>query len=279
MVSSSGKRGPVLSSVGMYSVTTKCPLPRTKPPTCMTGVPSGALSLHGHWMEPRRSSLSNETPAKVGVSARDLVHDLGRMRIVHRVAHGVGDRQGDLPVLHAGARRHHLAHRLDAPLGVGEGAVLLEERRAGQEDVGVVRRLVEEEILDDDALHGRQTRGDVMGVGVGLEDVLALDVDALERAIDGGVEHVGDAQPGLACRAACPTAPRTWRGLRPPRCGGSRAVRAGTSPCRRSPARCSGRAAGSRRRPAGRYCRSPWRGWRCAMTAVEPWLCSVTPRP
>ena len=23
----------------------------------------------------------------------------------------------------------------------------------------------------------------------------------------------------------------------------------------------------------------PWRDWPCAMTMVEPWLCSVTPRP
>ena len=42
VVSSSGKRGPVRSSVGIYSVMTNLPLPRTKPSMCMTGVPSGA---------------------------------------------------------------------------------------------------------------------------------------------------------------------------------------------------------------------------------------------
>ena len=35
---------------------------------CMTGVPSGALSLHGHWIEPSSSMRSNDTPANVGVS-------------------------------------------------------------------------------------------------------------------------------------------------------------------------------------------------------------------
>ena len=68
MVSKSGKRGPVFSSVGMYSVMTNLPLPRTKPPICITGVPSGAFSLHGHCTEPSLSSFSNDTPAKVGVS-------------------------------------------------------------------------------------------------------------------------------------------------------------------------------------------------------------------
>jgi hypothetical protein len=43
VVSSSGKRGPVRSSVGTYSVRMNLPLPRTKPSMCMTGVPSGRL--------------------------------------------------------------------------------------------------------------------------------------------------------------------------------------------------------------------------------------------
>ena len=33
----------------------------------MSGVPFGALSLHGHWIDPMASILSKETPAKVGV--------------------------------------------------------------------------------------------------------------------------------------------------------------------------------------------------------------------
>ena len=106
-------------------------------------------------------------------------------------------------------RRHHLAHALDAALGIGEGAVLLQEGRAGQEDVRVVRGLVEEQVLDDDAFHRREPGGDVLGVGIGLQDVLALDVEALEGALDRGVEHVGDAQARLGIERRRPTPPRT----------------------------------------------------------------------
>ena len=48
VVRRSGNRGPTRSSVAMYSVGIKRPLPRTKRSTCMIGVPSGAASLHGH---------------------------------------------------------------------------------------------------------------------------------------------------------------------------------------------------------------------------------------
>ena len=70
--------------------------------------------------------------------------------------------------------------------------------------MGVVRGLVQEQVLHDDAFHGRKAGGDVMGVGVGLQDVLALDVDALERAVDRGIEHVGDAQARLLVERARP---------------------------------------------------------------------------
>ncbi len=41
----------------------------------------------------------------------------------------------------------------------------------------VVRGLVQEQVVDDHAVHRGEAGGDVLGVGVGLEDVLALDVD------------------------------------------------------------------------------------------------------
>ena len=70
----------------------------------------------------------------------------------------------------------------------------------------VVRGLVEEEVVHDDAFHRREAGRDMLGVGVGLQDVLALDVDALEGAVDGGVEHVGDAQAGLVVELHAPQA-------------------------------------------------------------------------
>ena len=185
----------------------------------------------------------------------DLVHDFGRMAVGPLQPHLLRKPLRHLPVGKAVLRRHHLADAVDAPLGVGEGSVLFEEGRARQEDMGIVGGLVEEEVVHDDAFHRCQAGGHVLRVGVGLQNVLALDIDALERAVDGGVQHVRDAQSGLVVELHAPERSHRWRGSRRPRCAGSPAARAGTNPCRRRPARCSGRAAGSRRRPAGRYCR------------------------
>jgi hypothetical protein len=54
----SGYMRVTFSSVGTYCVMMKRPLPRTKRSMCMVGVPSGAASLHGHWMLPSLSSLA-----------------------------------------------------------------------------------------------------------------------------------------------------------------------------------------------------------------------------
>ena len=70
--------------------------------------------------------------------------------------------------------------------------------------MGVLRRLVEEQVLHDHALHRPQAGRDVTRVGVGLGDVLALHVEALERAAGGLVEHVVDAHAGIAVEAAPP---------------------------------------------------------------------------
>ena len=77
--------------------------------------------------------------------------------------------------------------------------------------MGVVGCFIEEKVVDHDAFHGRQAAGDMLGVGVGLQDVLALDVEALERAVDGGVEHVGNAQAGLRVERHAPQASKSSR--------------------------------------------------------------------
>ncbi|MCY1485098.1 hypothetical protein D9M68_187160 [compost metagenome] len=63
--------------------------------------------------------------------------------------------------------------------------------------MGVIRRLVEEEVVHDDALHRGKPGGHMLGIRVGLQDVFTLDIDALEGAIDRGIEHVRDAQARL----------------------------------------------------------------------------------
>ena len=68
----------------------------------------------------------------------------------------------------------------------------------------VLRGLVEEQVLHDDALHRRERGGDVIGVRVGLREVLALDEQPLELATDRGAEHVGDAQARLGVDGRAP---------------------------------------------------------------------------
>ena len=136
--------------------------------------------------------------------ARDLVHDLGRMAVVHVVTQRLRQHLGDLPVRIAGRRGLDLAHPVDAPLGVGERAVLFQEGRPRQEDMGVARRLVQENVLDDHTVHRGETRGDMLDVGVGLENVLALHIQALEGTRRGRVDHVGNTQTRLLADGHAP---------------------------------------------------------------------------
>ena len=75
------------------------------------------------------------------------------MPIAHRVAERRGKIASDFPILFASQRRHHFAHHRNTPLGVGERSILLEKRRAGQENMRVLRGLVQENIVDDHDLH------------------------------------------------------------------------------------------------------------------------------
>ena len=232
------------SVVGTNTVSISLPLPRTNSPTCMIGRAGrgGVVDrpLHrAELVEPRERDAGERRGGR-----RDLVHDLRRGGVRHVVAHRPADRAGDLPLVHADLRGEHRAHPVDPALGVGEGAVLLQERRAGQEDVGEAGGLVEEQVLDDDEVHRPQRRLDVLGVGVGLGDVLALDVEAAEGAGQRRVEHVGDPQARLGVEGQAPQVLVDRRGRRPARRAGSPGTRAGRSPCRRSPGRCSARAAG-----------------------------------
>ena len=148
-------------------------------------LPSRVQLLEGHAREGRRE-------------ARDLVHDLRRMRVVHAlVAQRLRELHGDFPVGQAAQRLHHLAHERDAALGIGEGAVLLQEGRSGEEHMRVLGGLVQEQVLHHHAFHRRKTRGDMLGVGIGLRRILALDVEGLEAAVERGLEHVGNAQARL----------------------------------------------------------------------------------
>ena len=212
---------------------------------CMIGVPSGAASLHGHWTLPTSSSFANETPAKVGVVARDLVHDLARSARSASgspcaVASSQTTSHSCLPFLGAMTGRTRLMRR----------SALVKVPSFSRNDVpgkNTCANLAVSFKNRSCTMHSSSAaeRGlDVVGVRVGLGDVLALDEQALEGPLDGAVEHVRDAQPGLGVERAPPELLEDVTDRRRRRRGGSRRTRAGTSPCRTSPARCSGRAAG-----------------------------------
>ena len=105
-------------------------------------------------------------PGECRCQRGDLVHDLRRGFIVHRIAQCGTQVAGDLPLLLADLGLHHRTHPVDPPFGVGERAVLLQKRCAGQKHVGVLRGLVEEQILNDQQLQRLQRGHNVMGVRV-----------------------------------------------------------------------------------------------------------------
>ena len=63
--------------------------------------------------------------------------------------------------------------------------------------MGVFGGFVQEDVLHHDALHGRQGRCHVLGVGVGLHNVLALAVQTQEGTFHGRIKHIGNAQARL----------------------------------------------------------------------------------
>ena len=180
------------------------PLPRTNDPTCMVGVPVGAASVTGHCIEPSRVEPGERDAGERRCRGGDLVHDLARPRHTTSGSPSPWRSRRRPPTRPCRPARHDRAHPVDPALGVGERAVLLEERRAGQEHVREPGGLVEEQVVHDDELHRPQRRLDVLGVGVALRDVLALHVEALERPADRGVEHVGDAQARLGLDGHAP---------------------------------------------------------------------------
>jgi hypothetical protein len=70
--------------------------------------------------------------------------------------------------------------------------------------LGELRGLVEEQVLHDDEFHVGERGLDVRRVGIGLGDVLALDVDRLEIAGARRVEHVGNTESGFGIDAYAP---------------------------------------------------------------------------
>jgi len=134
----------------------------------------------------------------------DLIHDLRRIVVIHRITHRLREFLRNQPLILTLLRRHHRPDPIDAALGIDKGAVFLEERRAGQEYVGELCRFVQEQVLHDDAFHVAERGLDMMGVRIRLSEVLTLDIHALEFAGAGRVEHVRNAKARLGIDSDAP---------------------------------------------------------------------------
>ncbi len=123
---------------------------------------------------------------------------------MHRIAERLAQQAGHFPLGVLRHRRDRLAHAADAAFRIGEGAVLFQERGAGQEHMRVSRGLVQEKVVHDDAFHRFERARHVVRVGIGLRDVFALHVQRHEGMVVRGVEHVGDAQARLRVQLHAP---------------------------------------------------------------------------
>ena len=135
----------------------------------------------------------------------DLEHDVLRAAPRQLVAEPRRDELEDLEVgLGCAGRGGGSVHQLDAPLGIGEGAGLLQERGRGQHDVRLARGLVLEDVLHDQQLEVGERRLDLGGVRVGLADVVAADPERLQLPRDRRVKHLGQREAALAAQWHAP---------------------------------------------------------------------------
>ena len=123
--------------------------------------------------------------------ASDLVPDRLGVGLAPGAAHPVGQVEDDRQVVAgAGRRRDRRAHALDAPLGVGDGAVALGPGRGGrQDDVGELGGLGQEQVLDDEEVEALEQLDRALLVGLGLDRVLADAVDRGQVTALHRVEH------------------------------------------------------------------------------------------
>ena len=120
-----------------------------------------------------------------------------------------------------------------------------QEALDGQDDVGQLRGLGEQDVLHHQEVEAREQLARVLDVGLGLRRVLADHVQRAQLAALHGLEHLGQVPAVARHDRRRPMPARSARApRRRARCPGSRAACSGSPPCRRRPARCSGRAAG-----------------------------------
>ncbi len=111
------------------------------------------------------------------------------------LSHAAGDLLENPPVGFCFTRRlDGLAHPADAPLGVGEGAVVLTPGRRRQNHMGKTGGLGFEDIIAHDKFRRAQAVLHMADIRLGIGDVFAEHVKRFDIAVFQSVDHIGDHQ-------------------------------------------------------------------------------------
>ena len=167
--------------------------------------PVGVLRIRVGIQLARRPEVAVLEPAVGGRERDHLVEHVADRRVLHRHPDPARDLTDDLPVGACLAGRiEDLAPDLDAPVGVGVGPLLLEERRGRQDDVGELGGLGEEDVLHDEELECGERLADLVDVRVREERVLAHHVHPADAALEGAAHDLGHGQARLGVELATP---------------------------------------------------------------------------
>src|ERR1700756_1262247 len=86
---------------------------------------------------------------------------------------------------------------LNAALGTREGPFLFNGWRCWQDNISVAASLCEEDVLHDEEIQLFESSGNMVGVGVGRDHVLARHVKSAKLACVHGIDHLVVIQPAL----------------------------------------------------------------------------------
>lgn len=154
-------------------------------------VGAGATRLQ----RPLFAVVAEIVPCNAGEKGHDagdfLQHAVGAV-IGLGITHAIHDVDDDLAV-GSGALQGlaDLAHPLYPPFPIGEGAVLFEGAGTGEYHRGHSGGFGQEDLLTDQEFDPLQGLSDLIGIGVGLQDVFPDDPQGLEPAVDGRLHHLG----------------------------------------------------------------------------------------
>lgn len=157
----------------------------------MEDVGAGATRLQ----RPLFAIVAEIVPCNAGEKGHDagdfLQHAVGAV-VGLGITHAIHDVDDDLAV-GSGTLQGlaDLAHPLYPPFPVGEGTILFEGAGTGEYHRGHSGGFGHEDLLTDQEFDPLQGLSDLIGVGIGLQNVLPDDPQGLEPAVDGRLHHLG----------------------------------------------------------------------------------------